>query len=211
MLKSIRNQTIALAGISQAVYLVKQIAKRGTTDTPAMESSISSILKIDAENVDDVYGEIAGVTIGLKQLKRQLMGRATMDPEQAHYAAMLVFLQQKLKANPQLAEQIRLGIDQAAVHAESLPILDEKVLETLAETYQQTISKLRPRIVINGEQVYLTDPENANKIRSLLLAGIRSAALWVQCGGSRINFFFRRGKILAQAQQLLKEIDQSDA
>lgn len=206
MFESVLNRTIALAGLSQAVYLVQQIAKRGAADSSAVEVSISSVLKIDADNVVDVYGSIAGIETGLKQLRRQLMGRASLDPEQAHYAAMLLFLGKKLISNPRMVEQVQLGIGKAATQAESFPLLDEHVLGILAETYQTTISKLTPRIVISGEQNYLTDPGKANKIRSLLLAGLRSVILWEQCGGTRFNFFFGRGKILKQTEQLIKEL-----
>ena len=37
-LNTIHNQTIALAGIAQAVFLVQQIAKTGSTDQDAMEA-----------------------------------------------------------------------------------------------------------------------------------------------------------------------------
>jgi len=45
-----------------------------------------------------------------------------------------------------------------------------------------------------------------NKIRALLLAGIRSAMLWRQCGGSRWRFIFFRRKIQREAEFLLSEI-----
>ncbi len=205
MIKSIRNQTIAMAGVSQAVYLVQQLAKRGTSENSVMESSISSILKIDADNVDDVYGGAVGVATGLRQLTRQLTSSHTMDPEQARYAAVLVFLEKKLMQNHNMLNQIRAGVEKAAAIAENRSILDDAVIGAIAETYQRTISELSPRIMVNGEQIHLTNLENANKIRALLLAGIRSVVLWKQCGGSRFKFFFTRGKILAEAQQLLKE------
>ena len=107
-----------------------------------------------------------------------------------------------------MLNQIRVGVEKAAAIAENRSILDEAVIGAIAETYQRTISELSPRIMVNGEQIHLTNLENANKIRALLLAGIRSVVLWKQCGGSRFKFFFTRGKILAEAQQLLKESTQ---
>lgn len=206
MIKSVTNQAIALAGVSQAVYLVQQIAKRGIADTGAMEASISSVLKIDADSVDHVYGGTKGLHIGLQQLKRQLMGRATLDPEQAHYAAMLIFLQRKLMKYPKMLETIRQGVTKATIQAENHPVLDLEVLSVLAETYRDTVSKLSPKVVVNGEPVHLTNPENANKIRALLLAGIRSALLWQQCGGNRLRFFFGRSKILSEVQRVMKDL-----
>jgi len=203
MNKSIHNQTIALAGVAQAVNLVQQIAKHGAADNEAMEASIGSVLKIDAEDVEDVFGGLNGINIGLRQLSKQLGGAAAIDPEQVKYAATLVFLERKLVSEPKFLNEIKAGIEVAAAEAEQLPsVLDERVLTKLASLYQNTISKLHPRIVINGEQAYLTDLESTTKIRALLLAGIRSAFLWRQCGGNRWKFLLFRSKIFNEVQRL---------
>jgi high frequency lysogenization protein len=60
--------------------------------------------------------------------------------------------------------------------------------------------------MVNGEQDYLSRPEIANKIRALLLAGIRSAILWKQCGGTRWKFLFFRKKIQNELKNLLNQI-----
>ena len=205
MNKSIRNQSIALAGVAQAVYLVQQIAKHGTADSDAMEASIGSVLKIDATDVEDVFGGLNGVRIGLQQLEKQMGGPPDIDPEQIKYAATLVFLERKLVKRPKFLDQIKTGIEVAAAEAEQLhSVLDDNILSKLASLYQNTISKLEPRIIINGEQAYLTDTDNTTKIRALLLAGIRSAFLWRQCGGNRWKFLLFRTKIFSQVQQLRK-------
>jgi len=85
-------------------------------------------------------------------------------------------------------------------------LLHENVLANLGEVYQNTISTLQPRIMVNGEQEYLSRPEIANKIRACLLAGVRSAILWRQCGGTRWKFLFYRKKIQAELQVLLKQV-----
>ncbi len=47
-LNTITNQTIALAGLSQACLLVQQLATTGTADNASIETSINSILKVDS-------------------------------------------------------------------------------------------------------------------------------------------------------------------
>ena len=205
MIKNLRNQTIALAGIAQAVYLVQQIAKRGPAEQSAMEASIGSVLKIDAENVEDVYGGLEGIATGLQQLKRQLGGRNSLDPEQAGYAATLVFLEKKLMKHEKMLQEIRIGAEKADAQAEHSSVLHENVLTILADVYQNTISTIPPRMMIKGNPLYLNDPENGNKIRALLLAGIRSAVLWRQAGGARWRFLFLRGKLLDECNRLIRE------
>lgn len=51
---------------------------------------------------------------------------------------------------------------------------------------------------------HLQDSRNADKVRALLLAGIRSAMLWRQLGGRRWQLLFSRRKLLDQLYPLLR-------
>lgn len=205
-IKTFSNQTIALAGIAQATYLVKEIATTGSSDQQAMKTSINSILKVDSENVADVYGGLEGIKIGLTQLHEQLATTKIHNPDQARYAASLVFLENQLEKNPQMQKTIRIGVEKAQAQAEHFEVLHENVLANLGDLYHRTISTLQPRVMVQGEQKYITDPANINKIRALLLAGIRSAMLWRQCGGKRWKFLFYRKKLRDECESLLKRV-----
>ena len=205
-LNTITNQTIALAGIAQAAALVQQLASTGTADPIAMEASIASVLKIDSDSVIDVYGSLSGLKLGLEQLNVQMTGYKIVNPEQARYSASLVFLENQLSGRKDLLKAIQIGISKAQAQSEHFGLLHENVLANLGEVYQSTVSTLQPRIMVNGEQEFLSRPDVANKIRACLLAGIRSAILWKQCGGTRWKFLFFRKKIQAQLQILLKQV-----
>ncbi len=205
-LNTITNQAIALAGIAQAAALVQQLATKGTCDQAALETSIASVLKIDSDSVLDVYGSLEGIKLGLQQLNIQMTGFKIVNPEQARYSASLVFLENQLNGRKDLLNTIQIGISKAQAQSEHFGLLHENVLANLGEVYQNTISTLQPRIMVNGEQTYLSRPEVANKIRTCLLAGIRSAILWKQCGGTRWKFLFYRKKIQAELQVLLKKV-----
>jgi high frequency lysogenization protein len=60
--------------------------------------------------------------------------------------------------------------------------------------------------MVNGDEQYLSRTETVNKIRALLLAGIRSALLWRQCGGARWKFLFYRKKLHDEAKFLLTQV-----
>jgi high frequency lysogenization protein len=208
-LNTITNQTIALAGIAQAAALVQQLATTGRADTEAMEASIASILKIDSDSVTDVYGGLSGVRLGLEQLDQQMTGYKIANPEQARYSATLVYLEQQLSKRKDLLHSIQTGVLKAQAQSEHFGLMHENVLANLADIYHSTISTLQPRIMVNGEQQYLTRPDVVNKIRSVLLAGIRSAILWKQCGGSRWKFLFYRKKIQNELKSLLTRTESS--
>jgi len=207
MEKTITNQTIALAGLAQAVTLVQQIAKRGSADQEAMEVCIASTLKIDADDILDVYGGLAGLKTGLKQLEIQLTEPRQVDPELARYASTLMYLEQTVMKHVAMTEAIGVAVRRAQASAEKAGrVLDDEVFEALAYGYQQTLSQLRPRVLVSGEERFLSDQRNGDRIRALLLAGVRSALLWRQAGGVRWKFFFIRASLQRKAQRLLATI-----
>lgn len=203
-LNTITNQTIALAGIAQAAALVDQLATMGKVNSTAFESSIGSVLKIDSDNVIDVYGNLSGLKLGLEQLDAQMSGYKIPSHQQARYAASIVFLQNQLANRPDLLKTIHIGLTIAQSQSETFGLLHENVIANLGDLYQRTVSTIEPRIMINGEQHYLSQAEIANKIRAILLAGIRSALLWRQCGGTRWKFLFYRKKIISELHLLLQ-------
>jgi high frequency lysogenization protein len=205
-LNTLSNQTIALAGITQVAVLVQQLATTGACDQQAIEASIGSVLKIDSDSAADIYGGLGGLKLGFEQLNGQITGDKAPNPEQARYAAAIVFLERKLSDRKDMLSTIQAGIVKAQAQSEQFGLLHGNVLANLGDLYHSTISTLQPRIMVNGEQEYLSRPDIANKIRALLLAGIRSALLWKQCGGSRWKFIFYRKKIQAELQRLIKQI-----
>lgn len=204
--KSITNQAIALAGIAQVCSLVQQLATSGTANNRPMEASIGSLMKIDADSVADVYGGLEGIEHGLRQLEKQLTGQSVADPEQAKYAASLIYLERQLVDRQDMLKTIKVGVEKAQGQVEHFGLLHENVLASLSDLYQNTISTISPRIMVNGEPGYLADQLIVNKIRSLLLAGIRSALLWRQCGGARWKFLLFRNKMQDEIKFLLRQL-----
>jgi high frequency lysogenization protein len=205
-LNTITNQTIALAGIAQTAALVQQLATTGAADTKALEASIGSLFVSDEHGVANVYGGLSGLKLGIERLNDQMSGLKIANPEQARYAASLVFLENQLSKQPAILKTIFAGIERAQSQSEHFGLLHENVLANLGNIYHTTISTMQPRIMVNGEQEYLSKPDVVNKIRTCLLAGIRSAILWKHCGGARWKFLFYRKKIQAELQILLKQL-----
>lgn len=205
MKKSLHNQAIALAGLAQAVYLVKQVARHGTADADAVEASIESVLKIDAQDIEEVYGGLEKLRTGIRQLRKQLQGPPTLDHEQFNYAATLVYLERKLCSDRNLLLKLRQGIEEIELKSGSGKN-GESLMSKLADLYQNTISTLSPRILVSGEPIHLTNPDNANKIRALLLAGIRSAFLWRQSGGRRWKIVLFRKRLLDESEKLARTV-----
>jgi high frequency lysogenization protein len=206
---SIENRTLALAGMFQSADLVRQIARQGLLDQAPFEAAIQSLLKIDADSVEEVYGGISGIKAGLQVLCGQLGGSTQRNMEVMHYLLGMAFLERKLTKREDMLANMRTGIESAIAQTEMYALTHPNVITHLANLYSRTLSTFDYRIKVNGERRFLENQNNADKIRALLLAGIRSAVLWRQKGGKRLQLIFSRGKILRTAQQLLERLNNS--
>jgi len=205
-MSNIRDKTLALAGIFQAASLVKQLATTGSVDQHDFDTCIRSIFETDPEQTVDVYGQVEYLRSGLTTLENQLGNdNSQRDIEVARYVISLLHLQRKLSKNSLLLSMLADGIERARRQAEHFHLLHENVLANLADVYSQTVSTIAPKIMVSGENSYLSNPDTANRIRTLLLAGMRSAVLWAQLGGSRWQILLRRRALVAEANRIRKE------
>lgn len=201
-----RDRTLALAGIFQAARLVQQTATGGQCDEAALETSINSVFNTDPKDTEAVYGNALCVTMGLQLLVREL-DAATRDRnlELMRYVLAVLYLERKLSKQPALLQRVAQGIERAQGQLLHFPPTHANVLANLADTYSSTLSTMNPRIMVHGDPTHLANPDRANTIRACLLAAIRSAVLWSQCGGSRWTLLLGRGKLIAEARQLLQQ------
>jgi high frequency lysogenization protein len=205
MTYTITDRTISLAAIFQATKLVSQIANTGNADEEDMATCLQSIFKADVDSAKDAYGNTTKLRTGLRTLIDQLGGQGTeaKDLFITKYVAGIMVLEKRLKNDPDMLNRIADGIQHANTQIEHFSLSHENVIAGLANTYSQTISQLKPRIMVQGEHVYISNPNHANRIRALLLAAIRGAVLWRQCGGTRWQLLFQRRAIVEEAKRLL--------
>lgn len=201
-----RDRLIALAGIYQAAGCTLSIAHRGLADEVAMAASLYSVFQTDAADVPAVYQGLHRVAPGLRQLVAQIQGREARDMELTRYVISLILLERRLARNPDRLERIAAGIEAARADLAHLSLLHPSILAQLADIYTRTLSSLRPRVMVKGKELYLRHPEQINRVRALLLAGIRAARLWRQVGGTRWQILFGRRALLQGAMALLEEI-----
>ena len=198
------DRAIAMAGMFQSASLVSDIARRGQSNAQDFRTCLSSLLKIDAASSEDIYGGVANLRSGLRLFKEHLSKPSSM--EITRYVVALLVLERKLAKQGELLRRIRQGIEATQDKLQHLQLTDDSVIAGLADIYTSTVSQLEPRIMVQGEPAYLTNANNVNRIRALLLAGIRAATLWRQSGGGRFTLLFRRNALLREAQRLLSSL-----
>lgn len=203
--KSWPDICLAMAGIFQSTALVDQIARTGYIPSDSYESSVSSLFVQNPDSVEDVYGQAKQLEMGLQVMARLLSNKVDKDhPNTMRYVMSILHLQKKLSGNQDMLGLIGNRLEQAQRQAEHFgsPIHDN-VIANLAEIYTDSISRYKFRIQVNGDITYLQQNRIANQVRALLFAGIRSATLWRQVGGSRLNILFRRKHMLRETERWL--------
>ena len=200
----LRDSTVALAGIFQAADLVRQIAHEGRAQEEPFRASIGSIFELDPRDVSSVYGGLQGVGLGMRILHEQFSDSyGRRDFEVTKYVVSAMHLERRLMKDRVMVEKIRADIKRIRGQAEHFSIVHENVIAALAQVYVETISTLAPRIIVSGDQGHLMVAGNAEKVRALLLAAIRAAVLWRQCGGNRWQLLFGRRRVAQASKELI--------
>ncbi|OUR63863.1 lysogenization regulator HflD [Methylophaga sp. 42_25_T18] len=199
-----RDRIIALAALMQVVKLVQQVADTGQVNEVEFETLLKSLLDQDAPTTEAVYGDVSQLKSGFELLNKQLS--KTKDKNsvgQLRYIISLLHLERQLAKRPAMMDLITREIEQVPQQVDYFgDINNPQVIARLADIYHRTISELSPRIQVQGDPGFLQQADNVNRIRALLLAGIRAAILWRQKGGRRWQFLFQSSKILKISTEL---------
>lgn len=207
---SLSTQIIALAGLCQALKLVQQVARSTDVEQDALALILNSVAVIDAEQPLEIYGnDAARLSGGLQLIIDQLGDKPQKDVELTRYIVGVLALERKLNKAPANLSRLGEKLQHLQRQLQHFSITDDNMLANLADIYTDCISSLGGRIQIYGQPELLKQPAVQHKVRALLLSAVRAAVLWRQAGGSRINFIFKRRKLVAQAKQMLAQLPSS--
>ncbi len=207
MRSHLEQQTLALAGVAQAARLVDQVSKTGTYPVEFLESSLHSLFTFDIDDAADLFGGVGGVKLGLNNLSAMLSNRqGEENRDTIRYVFNLLYLERKFAASDEMMSVVRSRLEHASFNAEHFASHVNDTCHAVSGIYQDTLSKLRFRVKVTGAAQHLQDPRNADIIRAVLLAGLRSAFLWRQLGGRRWKLLFQRKQLLQTAQNLSRDL-----
>jgi high frequency lysogenization protein len=159
---------------------------------------------LESESTADIYGGIAKVRLGVETLMAVLQGESRYA-DSLRYAVGLLQIEKKFRRAGSIQEKVgnRL-LEISGIGAElSQHEREDLQAQEISSLYSDTISQMSPRIVVNGKPQYLRNERTVDWVRTLLLAGLRSAILWNQMGGGRFELMFGRKKIIQEAESLL--------
>jgi high frequency lysogenization protein len=197
------ERVLALAGMAQALQQVRRIAETGQSEAAVVQASLDSVFRIDAASPVEVYGQIAGVSSGLRLL-RSYLGNEARDEALPKLALSVLQLERRFVRETNTVDAVGSGINEIAPQAQAQGSTHPEVLAALGGLYADTISHLRPRVMVQGNPHYLGQPGVVAEIRAILLAAVRSAVLWRQLGGSYWDFLLSRKAMLEAADEWLR-------
>lgn len=199
-----QQKALALAGLFQSAALVQQLARTGEITGDAYTALIESIFVLDPQNVEEIYGGVRGVKFGIDTLLMIMKEKETARYADAiRYSIGMLHVEKLLGRNADINSILRSRLEQLSTQRKHFDSATHaSVIARLNDLYLDTLAKFKFRIQVNGDPRHLQREENAAKIRAILLAGVRSALLWRQLGGSRLQFAFGKRRMVAALEAL---------
>ncbi len=199
-----REHTIALAGVYQAAIMAHELANSGAIrDQKSWDSSIKSLYKLDADTTAAVYeNDMSNLALGLNTLIKSF-NKDSYYVNVIKYTITLLALAGKLQHRPEMLDIIGKGLNDSKVLQTNDDPFNTAVISKLAGIYSKTISQMQPRVIVAGQPFHLKNQAITEKIRAILLAGIRAAILWKQVGGGQLQLLFKRNAYIEEAKSLL--------
>ena len=197
------ERVLALAGLAQALAQVRRIADTGQANENVLATSLDSIFRIDADTAATVYGGRENLRPGL-MLLRDYFGGQPRDEQLPRLALAVMQLERRFVQDDDMAHKVQRGIQAQSDTAGQSGSTHPDVLAALGSLYAETLSHLRPRVLVQGNPHYLGQPSVVAEVRAVLLAAVRSAVLWRQLGGSLWDFMLRRRDMAAAVESQLR-------
>jgi high frequency lysogenization protein len=197
--KPTRDQGLALAAIFQACHLVDCLANHGEAPIEQIQLSMVALLNQNPSSLQDIYGPSENLQTGIDAIITLLGERKTstdFNGTTLGYVLSVLTIERQLNSRPEMLETVASGIDNANRQAQHFSTIHDNVFANLASLYQQSISKLRLRIQVKGNAIYLQQPNVAERIRCLLFSAVRSVVLWRQLGGKKYHLVLYRKALI---------------
>jgi len=201
-ISTIDRQLYSLAALYQSCNAISRIAWEGKYDDEEFSPLIKSILDVNSDDPLSIYEEPTLLKSGFEFLKKQVIDDIfTRSSETRRYISSIKNLVKRIDTSNIIDDQFRKNIDRLN-EIKREKTIDDLVLE-IGQLYIDTFSKVEPRIVISGDNQYLKVDLNAARIRTALMAAIRSVYLWKSCNGSDFKFFLFKKRYIKRIKEII--------
>jgi high frequency lysogenization protein len=205
-----RDKTLALAAIFQAAGLANELARKGSTDSSVEAFLTQTVLVMDTDNISEIYPSIDGLKPGLRWLEGCLLeqGRGLQNAgEIIRIALGVIQVEGQFNEHEGVQNTLRTRLENINRQRVMNPDMSSTELNNLlGSAYVDSLGQLRFRVQIRGDAKQLQAAGMAERIRAILLAGVRAAWLWRRLGGRRWHLIFTRGQILREIREIAKSV-----
>ncbi len=200
------QQVLALVGVFTATSLVDKLARTGTIAETPLSCMLNSLLERNPADTGAVYGnDFTALRDGMRALASALeRDPNALQRQPLRYSLNLLQLERMLAKRDDMLEVMGRRLEQIEKQVGHFGLVNDNVIAACASLYQDTLSTFSLRIQVQGDMRHLQVAQNADKVRALLLCGIRSARLWHQVGGRRWHLVFYRAKLLKTLYSLMR-------
>jgi len=203
------RQCLALSGVAQSAYLVKQLAQHGMVGQDKLNTMIRSLFITNPGTTEEVYGSVSRLNLGMQVLQEIVRNEegSLKSPDVLRYFLGILHLERKLAAKKGMLAELGQRLDNMQqLSLDDPDLANPDLIHQLSGLYKETLSTLPFRIQVTGEANFLKNEELADKIRAVLLTGIRSAVLWYQSEGRRWHLLIGRKKIERNLLLLMNKV-----
>lgn len=195
-----------MAALSQAAYLVDSIARKGIVDTDDFRAMLDSLFA-DAGTATsplNIYGDMSHLRTGMRISSKILRGdQLPQSKLLMTYSAGLLSLERRLSKDSNMRRKLAEGMKRIDKQRQYFgDSMHSNIIAAVADLYGETISTMKPRIIVRGKSEHLSQTANTQRVRTLLMAGLRAAHIWHRHGGGHLNLLIRRKALLHELEQL---------
>lgn len=217
MANNIYSETLALAALFQSAAQIQRVARTGSVDEHTIAPLMRALVITDPDAIEDIY-DPKRLESGLNQLLTSLYPKEAAQPKNAELikiAFSILGLVSNLEKQDMIYSQLDREVDSLRSNVllmhpdyeteEDNILMDYDVIKLYSGIYSGLISPNFPKLIIYGEESYLSRSEFQLMIRALLLSGIRASMLWHQMGGKRYSLMFHYKNIIECARQIISK------
>jgi len=191
-----KQRALALAALTQVSSLIESIAQEGKCEHTKFACCMDAFF-------DPTYLGERSFYAGAIQAKRLLQGQdITYAKAILTHSAALITLEKKLAKHPQALQHIEHSLERVEKQVQYFnDPYHGNIIAAIANLYGETVSQLRPQVIIRGKPEHLI-PTNKEKIRCLLFSGIRAAWIWRINGGNTFRFIIGRKALMRELEKI---------
>ena len=189
--------------------MVHQLATHGVVADDKLNTMVHSLFVTNPGSTEEIYRSVSKLNLGIQVLLEFFQGdnEQFKSPEIMRYIFSILHLESKLNGNKTMLQEIGDGLDKISQgRPDTLELTSKETLSALSCLYQETLSKLSFRIQVKGDIALLNRDDISDKVRAILMSGVRSAVLWRQLGGRKWQLVLQRKKISSHLHQLMNKI-----